>query len=218
MVFYDGGFFKLGQLYFKYHEKKGWFSLSQLHSTLEKYIAAKVKTPIESTKIVGSHYYDGRTTTKVADAQSLEKDRDFEMALVKAGITTHYLPLRETLKTMANTAKYTLGQKGVDVHLALDVLDYAHTDRFDVAVLITGDEDFVPLVNRITSLGKQALIAHFDFEAWTSTDAITGKEYKYNACKASRALLDSASFTLNFNNFVNDRDWKTEVNSLFFKN
>jgi len=51
--------------------------------------------------------------------------------------------------------------------MALDVLDFAHDDRFDVAVLITGDGDFVPLVRKITSLGKQALLAHFEIQPWT---------------------------------------------------
>jgi len=212
MVFYDGSFFKQGQIFFRYKEQRGWFSLPQLHLTLEKYVAQKAKSPIEMTKVVAAHYYDGRPSTRVADSSQLQKDRDFEMALINAGIVTHFLPLREIPRVPVNTddIAYRLAQKGVDVKLALDVLDYAHTDRFDIAVLVTGDEDFVPLVNKITSLGKQALIAHFQFDGW-STDG-----YSNRPCRASSALLEAATFTLNFNSFVQDRDWRTEVNSLFF--
>lgn len=138
MVFYDGSFFKAGQMHFRYKEDRGWFSLPGLHGTLEKYISMKGKHQIELTKVVGAHYYDGRTSTQVSDAKHLERERAFEMALIQAGIVSHYLPVRETLgpKSTAEVPQWLLAQKGVDVHFALDVLDYAHTDRFDVAVLI----------------------------------------------------------------------------------
>lgn len=97
MVFYDGNFFKAGQIYFRYKENRGWFSLPGLHGTLEKYISMKAKNPIELTKVVGAHYYDGRTSTQVADAEHLQRERAFEMALIEAGIVPHYLPVRETL-------------------------------------------------------------------------------------------------------------------------
>lgn len=213
MVFYDGSYFKAGQVYFRYGAKRGWFSLPELHSLFEKYVAVKAKTPTDVTKVVAAHYYDGRTTTNVAAADALEKERGFEMALINAGIVPHYLPVKETPKPGENVEdlKYSLAQKGVDVHFALDVLDLAHTDRFDVAVLITGDEDFVPLVRRITSLGKHAMVAHFEIEPWQDIMGVN-----HRGTFASRALLDSSSWCLNFNAFVKDADWKTEVRALFF--
>jgi uncharacterized LabA/DUF88 family protein len=103
---------------------------------------------------VAAHYYDGRVTTNVADADQLERERDFEMALIEAGIIPRYLPVSETPKpgATADEVTYRLTQKGVDVELATDVLDFAHPKRYDVAVLVTGDCNFVPLVRRITSL------------------------------------------------------------------
>jgi NYN domain len=154
MVFYDGNYFKQGQIYFRYKEKRGWFSLPILHGLFEKYVASKTKAPTDVTKVVAAHYYDGRTTTKVSDSGQLGKERDFEMSLIGAGIITHYLPVSETPKpgSAPDEIRYQLAQKGVDVQLAIDVLDFAHENRYDVAVLVTGDADFVPLVRRITSL------------------------------------------------------------------
>jgi uncharacterized LabA/DUF88 family protein len=136
------------------------------------------------------------------------------LSLIEIGIIPHYLPVRETPKQggSAQEIKYQLAQKGVDVELAIDVLDYAHENRYDVAVLITGDADFIPLVRRITSLNKQALIAYFEIPQWTDTSGISHR-HTY----ASRALIDAASWSLNFNNLIKDPDWKTEVKSLFFK-
>ncbi|MCU0650589.1 MAG: NYN domain-containing protein [Gemmatimonadaceae bacterium] len=214
MVFYDGAYFKAGNVFFRYKEKRGWFSLSELHSLLERYTASKAKSPTDLTKVVAAHYYDGRTTTSVADSAQLERERDFEMALISAGIVPHFLAVRETPKAGngSDDVRYQLAQKGVDVQFAIDVLDFAHADRFDVAVLVTGDEDFVPLVHRITSLGKHALVAHFSIDPWTDD-----KGYGHRGTFCSRALQEAASWCLNFNSFVRDPDWKAEARSLFFK-
>ena len=211
MAFYDGSFFMQGQIYFRYKEQRGWLSLRALHTLLEKYVAEKTGSPMEVTKVVEAHYYDGRATTNVADAAHLERERDFEMALIGAGIVPHYLPLSEKPRTGPDQA-YELAQKGVDVQLALDVLDFAHEDRFDVAALVTGDGDFIPLVRKITAIGKHALIAYFDFEQWTDP-----RKMAHHATHASKALLDAASYALNLNALVQDAAWESETKTLFFQ-
>ncbi len=190
MVFYDGGYFKAGQIYFRYSEDRGWFSLPELHRTLEKYVASRAKSPVEVTKTVGAHYYDGRATTRAIEAEQLERERDFEMALISAGIVPHYLAVSEKMKPGAPEAEpeYVLQQKGVDVQLALDVLDFAHDDRFDVAVL-----------------------AHFEIPEWKDQ-----RGFVHRPTFASRALIDAVSWSLNFNQFVKDPNWRTEVKALFF--
>lgn len=211
-VFYDGSYFKAGNIYFKYKEKRGWFSLPALHTLLERYVGQKDKVPVEMTKVVQAHYYDGRMSTDAALGDQLEKDRDFELALIDAGIIPHFLPVRETPKDSNNPAAgYLLSQKGVDVNIALDCLDIAHSDRYDVAIIIAGDEDFVPLVRKVTALGKRVLIAHFEIDPWTDDH---GRPRKGTWC--SRKLKDAASYVLNFNQLVEDRDWKTDVKALFF--
>mgnify|MGYP002624008056 CR=1 FL=1 len=214
MVFYDGNYFKQGQIFFRYSQKRGWFSLPELHALLEKYVASKTKASSDVTKVVAAHYYDGRLTTNVAQADQLEKERDFEMALIAAGIITHYLPVSETPKAGSSPDEitYKIAQKGVDVELAIDVLDAAHENRYDVAVLVTGDGDFVPLVRRSTSLNNHAWVAHFEIDQWTDD---RGVNHRPTYC--SRALIDASSWSLNFNHLVRDPDWKTEVKSLFFK-
>jgi uncharacterized LabA/DUF88 family protein len=135
------------------------------------------------------------------------------MALIRAGIVPHYLPVRETAKVGASQdeARFTLVQKGVDVHFAVDVLDFAHLNRFDVAVLVAGDEDFVPLVRRVESLGKHVLLAHFSFDAWTDKNG-----QSHRATFTSRTLEDAASWSLDFNEFVKDPDRRAEASAMFF--
>ncbi|MBX7096510.1 MAG: NYN domain-containing protein [Myxococcaceae bacterium] len=51
--------------------------------------------------------------------------------------------------------------KQVDITLARDFLGHAYKDNYDAAVLIAGDEDFVPLVKEVKALGKQVFVLFF---------------------------------------------------------
>ena len=50
-------------------------------------------------------------------------------------------------------------QKGVDVLLAVDMLSASFRQLFDVAVLIAGDADFVPLIHEVRRLGTTVVVA-----------------------------------------------------------
>jgi uncharacterized LabA/DUF88 family protein len=50
-------------------------------------------------------------------------------------------------------------QKGVDVLLAVDMLSASFHHLFDVAVLVAGDADFVPLVREVRRLGVAVVVA-----------------------------------------------------------
>lgn len=217
-VFYDGEFFRAGNVYFRYHKDKrgrqrGWIDFSELHALLERYISKSEKVPVEFTKVVQAHFYGGRVSTEAARDGQLEKERGFELGLVEAGVVPHFLSVRETPKDETDPDKgYRLSQKGVDVNIALDCLEVAFTGQFDVCVLITGDEDFLPLVRKLTGLGKRVLIAYFDFDEWEDE---RGK--KHRATKCSYKLRNAASYTLNFNAIVDDANWKNDIKALFFK-
>ena len=154
-VFYDGHFFRQGQTYFRYGENRGWLRLPAFHDALAAYIASVAKSPRELTRLVGAHYYDGRMTARAAVGNQLENDRTFELMLMKSGVETHFLPLVENMNAEGSDPAGKFDQKGVDVRLSLDAFDLAHQDRYDVAVLISGDTDFVPLVRKLAAMGKQ---------------------------------------------------------------
>lgn len=46
-------------------------------------------------------------------------------------------------------------EKGVDVMLAVDMVDMAHKDEYDLAYLLSGDSDFVPAMRIVQAMGKQ---------------------------------------------------------------
>jgi len=53
-------------------------------------------------------------------------------------------------------------QKGVDVRLAVDMVGFAASDLYDVAVLVSGDGDFADAVQHVKNLGKHVENAFFN--------------------------------------------------------
>jgi len=49
-------------------------------------------------------------------------------------------------------------QKGVDVQLAVDLVDFCHKDVFDVAILLSGDIDLLESVKTVKQMGKQIIL------------------------------------------------------------
>lgn len=53
-------------------------------------------------------------------------------------------------------------QIGTDVAIATELGVQAHADAYDVAILVSGDGDFLPAVHRVQDLGKRVHVASFD--------------------------------------------------------
>lgn len=51
--------------------------------------------------------------------------------------------------------------KGVDIALTTDVLSHASLDNFGIAVIASGDGDYVPLVEAVKRLGKRVYVLSF---------------------------------------------------------
>lgn len=49
-------------------------------------------------------------------------------------------------------------QKGVDVQLAVDLVDFTHKNLFDVAVILSGDIDLLESIKTTKSLGKHVIL------------------------------------------------------------
>ena len=54
------------------------------------------------------------------------------------------------------------GSKRVDITLATEMLGHAHRDNYEIAVLIAGDEDYVPLVEAVQREGPQVSVWFFE--------------------------------------------------------
>jgi hypothetical protein len=59
-------------------------------------------------------------------------------------------------------------EKRVDTRLVADLIHFAANAAYDAAVLVSGDDDFVPAVEAVNSLGKQVWVA-----TWSADDLST---------------------------------------------
>jgi uncharacterized LabA/DUF88 family protein len=50
------------------------------------------------------------------------------------------------------------GSKRVDISLATDMLTHAFRKNYDIAVLVAGDEDYVPLVEAVMAEGRRVVV------------------------------------------------------------
>ena len=64
-------------------------------------------------------------------------------------------------------------QKGVDVQLAVDLVDFTHKNLFDIAVILSGDIDLLESVRTSKGMGKQIIIF--------GNSSVTAEEMKRNA-------------------------------------
>jgi hypothetical protein len=101
-------------------------------------------TPPTPPAPIRAYYY----TSEVGDQQRLDDSRERLWAL-------GFQP--EVFKKERQQQK----TKGVDITLAKDVLSHAFMDNYDVAVLVAGDADYVPLVNEVKRLGKTLIVCFF---------------------------------------------------------
>ena len=62
--------------------------------------------------------------------------------------------------------------KRVDITLATDMLTHAHRKNYDIAVLVAGDEDYVPLVEAVKAEGRRVAL-------WFVPD---GLSYAFKIC------------------------------------
>lgn len=52
-------------------------------------------------------------------------------------------------------------QKEVDVALACEMVAHAFRDNYDVAILVSGDRDFIPAIQHVQASGKRVEVAAF---------------------------------------------------------
>ncbi len=194
-IFYDGSFFQSFNKWCKTN-LNGFINFQNLHDYVVWWISkeAESSAPPHLFRLVEAHYFQGRFSLESALREGRERgnrfpstigelppetyyvtrDRLIDEILMKANITTHYYPVRQDTKQEQSK------EKAIDVWLSLEAYDLAVHKRFDYFVLFSGDEDFVPLVRKINSLGITTIILGVDTEA----------------IKTSKRLIEEASYHL----------------------
>ncbi len=188
-VFYDGSFFTNVSRYYRYkHIRQANISFTGLHNFIRHKVASmETGGQVSMCQIVESHFFRGRFSLKSVNAladptKQLETDRFYDQLLMRAGIVTHFFPMNENVNPPE--------EKGIDVWLALEAFDLAIHKNYDVIVLFAGDQDFVPLVRKINSIGTRVMLMSVNI----TTDLTGNKLPRSIYCSAK--LLDEAAYVV----------------------
>jgi uncharacterized LabA/DUF88 family protein len=209
-VFYDGSFFTNVSHFYKYqHVRKSTLSFDGLHEFIRQKVAEKETNGNTSLcQIVEAHFFRGRFSLKSVQAladpkKQLEGDRFYDQLLMHAGIVTHFFPMNENVSPPE--------EKGIDVWLALEAYDLAVHKRYDVLVLFAGDQDFVPLIRKVNSIGTRVLFISVNITTDGQGNKIPRPIY------SSQKLIDEASYTIMLDEEINSKKSKGDntIDNLF---
>ena len=90
------------------------------------------------------------------------------------------------MEVRLGTSKYrgdVMVEKGVDIMMATDLLQYGWTDKYDTGILVTGDGDFAYAIQTIKNFGRHIEVVSFpgnlSYELSQVADVLTILERSY---------------------------------------
>lgn len=201
-VFYDGGYFSHVSNYYRYdHERAARISIRGLHEFIRNEVSRRERTNPHYCQIIEAHYFRGRFSAEESQERGmLVGERQFEDALMKAGVTTHFLPV-------SSRGDEEPKEEGVDVWLALEAFELAIRKGFDIVALVSGDSDYVPLVRKLNALGVRVMVTAWDFDL---SDGRPGT-------RTAQALIDEVTYPVMMDAIINDRARRSDpvIDKLF---
>lgn len=193
-IFYDGSYFNYAQRYFYHQCKLGWLDFRPFHALIENYVRVKDQG-YSNYRIVYAAWFQGLFHSKQATEKQLRFDRNLYHDLMHAGIEPKYLPVSQSGRA----------EKGADVALAIEALQVGLEGKIEIAVLVSGDGDLVPLVRALMKQGVRVMAAYFEYEEGEHKSFINER------------LLAVCNYELNVNQLETDKDFKATFKSLFRK-
>lgn len=205
-VFYDGNyFFNVSNYYLYQHPRKARVSFKGLHEFILAEVARNEGMDVRHCQIVDAAYFRGRLTAQQAlDQDKLFADRVFEDVLMRADITL----FQRHLKSKKDGG---FEEKGIDVWLALEAFEMASLKKYDVCVLVAGDTDFVPLVNKLNTLGSRVMLIAWDFSY--------EKDGRERVTRASTELIDRVNYPIMMDTEIESRERRRDslIENLFME-
>ena len=154
MVFVDGG-------YLRKHLKSKWkndeFSTG-VFLQLVRELVEKVHHGLILGELIRIYYYDAvvgeeEPTKRNRQQKFFDKLRELPFCEVRLGRLVEENKRKENKKKRYKKKRYK--QKGVDILMAIDMLDKAYEKHYEIAVLVTGDGDLVSLVEAVKNTGAR---------------------------------------------------------------
>ena len=145
-IFIDGSNF--------YHSVKEIFGIHDNQIDFSKIIEI-----LRNQKLLIGTYYYNASLDRGYNEEIYWKQQKFFAELRK--IPDFHVVLCNMRKTRKPDGKMEFAVKGDDIYLATDMLSFAYENKYDVAILVSGDGDFVPAIKKLQKLGKKVENAYF---------------------------------------------------------
>ncbi len=104
---------------------------------------------VGSRELIGAYIFDGCSHSSSPNADNYDKLRSQGFRVV----------VRDSVERIEGGYKPV--QKEVDVALACELLEHAMMNHYDVAIVVSGDRDFVPAMQKVQAAGKRVEVASF---------------------------------------------------------
>ena len=112
----------------------------------------------EGARFVGAYYYTGMFEDAPGGDSPLAGFLDALETLTGFFVRREPRVRRSTVCRSCGTTNEYSTEKRVDTRLVAEKIQLAAVDGYDVAVLLSGDGDFVPAVQAVAALGKQVYL------------------------------------------------------------
>ena len=113
---------------------------------------------IKDKMLITTFYYNAPLNIKVNPKTYWEQQKFFNELRKIPDFNVVLCRLRKHKRKNGN---YVFDVKGDDVHLAVDLVSGAYENLYDIAIIVSGDEDFVPAIKKAQKLGKKIINAYF---------------------------------------------------------
>ncbi len=109
-------------------------------------------------KVVDIFYYTALLDKSINEERYKEHKRFLDK--IKK-IPNFHVVLCNLRKVILEDGSVDFAIKGDDVYLATDLIKGAYENLYDVAIIISGDADFIPAINLVRKNGKKVINAFF---------------------------------------------------------
>lgn len=146
MIFIDGGYLREGFERIYRHQR---INFPGLFALLKNLALEGNRVP----EVIRTYYYDAIVAPE-EDLEKYRKQKEYYSEIEKYGV--YDVKLTRIKKTEKGER-----QKGTDVKLDVDAITKAFMNHYDIAILLTGDDDFLDLVKTVKDLTDKRVYGAF---------------------------------------------------------
>ena len=110
--------------------------------------------------MVASNYYNASLHQSIDQVKYWKQQKFFQDIREIPGFNVVLVKMRKVSdRTSPSGFRFVI--KGDDIHIATDMVGDAYENKYDTAIIVSGDGDFAPAIQRVQKLGKKVENAYF---------------------------------------------------------